>query len=112
MILLTQLTWSLYWTVIGIVYPIYYAINIAYDLWVYYKRKSKLSDNSNSKSAPFSENYSKQALNSQIVAVLNHKYELKHQQDIGDLDEKRTIDEILKDINNENMSELSKLNQF
>lgn len=28
------MTWKLYWTVIGIVYPLYYAVNIAYDLWV------------------------------------------------------------------------------
>lgn len=112
MILLTQLTWSHYWTVIGIVYPVYYAINITYDLLVYYSKKSKLPDNSNLKSAFFSENHSKQALNSQIVAALNQSYELKHQQNIADLDDKRTIDDILKDINKENISELSKLKQF
>lgn len=26
------MTWTLYWTVIGIVYPLYYVLNIAYDL--------------------------------------------------------------------------------
>lgn len=35
------MTWSLYFKTIGIIYPIYYAVNIIYDLTVYYRRKKK-----------------------------------------------------------------------
>lgn len=35
------MTWSLYFKTICIVYPIYYAVNIIYDLTVYYRRKRK-----------------------------------------------------------------------
>jgi hypothetical protein len=35
------MTWSSFLTVIGIVYPTYYGINIAYDVIVYYKKKAK-----------------------------------------------------------------------
>jgi hypothetical protein len=34
------MTWKAYWTVIGIIYPSYYAINIAYDFYVH-RRKNK-----------------------------------------------------------------------
>jgi uncharacterized ParB-like nuclease family protein len=36
------MTWSSYFTVVGIVYSTYYGINIAYDVIVYYKKKAKL----------------------------------------------------------------------
>lgn len=35
------MTWSLYFKTIAIIYPIYYAVNIIYDLTVYYRRKKK-----------------------------------------------------------------------
>ncbi len=110
--ILLNVTWTQYWTVIGIVYPIYYGINIAYDLWVYNKKKKQLENKSNIESESVSEDSLKQALNRQIVAALNQEYELKHQHDVVDLEEKRGIDEVLKDINKDNMSALSKLQQF
>lgn len=35
------MTWSLYFKTIGIIYPLYYAVNIIYDLTIYYRRKQK-----------------------------------------------------------------------
>jgi hypothetical protein len=36
-----EMTWKTYWTVIGIVYPTYYALIIGYDLYMYERRKKK-----------------------------------------------------------------------
>jgi hypothetical protein len=35
------MTWKAYWTVIGIIYPIYYAINIAYDFYVHHRKNKQ-----------------------------------------------------------------------
>jgi hypothetical protein len=36
-----EMTWKTYWTMIGIVYPTYYALIIGYDLYRYERRKKK-----------------------------------------------------------------------
>ena len=35
------MTWKAYWTVIGIIYPAYYAINIAYDFYVHHRKNKQ-----------------------------------------------------------------------
>jgi hypothetical protein len=107
-----EMAWKTYSIVIGIVYFIYYALNIAYDMFVYYRHKKKETSNIYEVSSLFEQSIKPTEVNSELnepkeVAEIGTMPSMQE----GNETKPMTIEAFLKDVNRANSSIVSDIYQ-
>ena len=103
-----EMAWETYSIVIGIVYFIYYALNIAYDIFVYYRHKKKETSNIYEVSGLFEQGMKSTEVNSElnepkVVAAMAATPSMQE----GNETKPMTIEAFLRDVNRVNSSIVS-----
>jgi hypothetical protein len=105
------MTWETFWTVTGIVYTTYYTLNMAYDVFVYYRHKKKETSTIDEVSSLFENGIKPTVVNRELyepnvvveIAIMPSIQIDKYQQEL----ERMKIEAFLKDVNRVNSSIVS-----